>query len=145
MTSSTIWAVRREWYKIVLLWFSHWSSCFSDFEREVKQFSLLLLEHSGFECRCRTRLVSGGVSQTPLLMVKIHMSTIVGVLPTHYGVTTCIWFLFSSYCAEGVCLSVCDLLIVRQKSRTLRYLVILTLPSFCLPPCAFWSTVEMAI
>jgi len=35
-------------------------------------------------------LVSGGVSQMPLLVVKIHMPTIVGVLPTHYGVTTCI-------------------------------------------------------
>lgn len=35
-----------------------------------------------------------------------------GVLPTHYGVTTCILFLFFFLCAEGVCLNVCDLVIV---------------------------------
>lgn len=41
-----------------------------------------------FEGRCKTRSVSGGVGQMPLPVLKIYCVNIVGVWPTHCGVTT---------------------------------------------------------
>lgn len=80
-------------------------------ELEIKQYSQLLLGHGGFECRCRTRLSSSGVSQMHICVLDLYVNT-VGVLPTHYVVTTRIWVLFFFYSVEGVYLSVCDLMIV---------------------------------
>lgn len=74
-------------------------------EWEIKQYSYLL-EHSGFECRCRTRLVSGGCRSNASTCVEDLDVNIVGVVPTLYGVIAHIWILFFSSGVEGVCLSV---------------------------------------
>lgn len=132
--------MKRQWCKIVLLWISHWPSCFSDLKNKTILFSWNRV------------FLNVGVEPDWWVMVPVKCLLCLRFMCQHCGCFShTLWgnnpylILFFSYGVEGVCLSVCDLVIVWAKEVVhLELLVILMLAGFCLP-YALWSTIEAMI
>lgn len=111
----------------------------SDLIPEKRKQCSALVEQGGLERRCGTRSVSAMlVKSLPLYFRFISCVNMVGVWPTHYGVTTCVCFLPNG--AEGGVW-----VFATWWMGVFSSLVLLTWVSLCLPQLARWSVSESRI